>query len=156
MTRYWNGIRAVAFCELVGFMSAFFTAPAIAVWYATLEKSSLTPPDWIFGPTWIILYALMGIALALVWNKGFTKPHVNKAIGVFFVQLFLNFLWSILFFGLHNPALALIDILLLTLSILWTIILFYKISRMAAYLLIPYFLWVVFATYLNYAIWMLN
>jgi translocator protein len=149
-------IRAVAFCELVGFVSALFTTPAIAFWYTTLNKSSLTPPDWLFGPVWIVLYALMGIALSLVWNAGFNRPAVNKALGVFFVQLFLNFLWSILFFGLHNPALALADILLLNLSILWTIVLFYNINRTATYLLIPYLLWVLFATYLNYAIWMLN
>jgi translocator protein len=130
-------------------------------WYAGLVKPALNPPGWIFGPVWTTLYALMGVAAWLVWKQWSqgspsTRLRVKTALAVFGLQLFLNAIWSIIFFGLQNPGWALVDIVFLWLAIIWTIIVFYKISRPAAYLLTPYILWVSFAMYLNYAIWALN
>ncbi len=156
-------VASVAVSELAGIIGAVFTMPAIPTWYAGLIKPVLNPPAWIFGPVWTTLYALMGTSLFLVWrrhsnllkNVGMSRLF-KWAAGMFFVQLALNTLWSIFFFGMHNPALAFLDIILLWLAILTTIILFYRISKPASYLLLPYILWVSFASYLNYSIWMLN
>ena len=150
-------IIAIVICEVVGIGGAFFTSPAASSsWYYSLEKPFLQPPSWIFSPVWIMLYALMGIAAFLVWQKGFERKDVRLALGVFGVQLFLNAIWSIIFFGLHSPGWALVDIIALWLAIVWTIVVFYKISKPAVYLLIPYILWVSFAAHLNYSIWLLN
>ena len=149
-------IIAVIISELAGVIGSLFTFSAIPTWYATLVKPTLNPPSWVFGPVWTTLYALMGISAFLVWNKGLDRKDVRKALGVFGLQLVLNALWSIVFFGLHNPAWALVNIVMLWLSIAWTMILFYKISKPTLYLLLPYILWVSFATYLNFSIWMLN
>lgn len=135
-----------------GFVGSYFTTPNIDAWYSTIVRPEIAPPDWIFAPVWTILYILMGISLYLVWTKKFDK----KAVFVFLVQLFLNSLWSILFFGLQNPFYGLIEIFFLWISILATIYFFYKISKKAAYLLVPYIVWVTFAAFLNYQIWMLN
>ncbi|MES2215763.1 MAG: TspO/MBR family protein [Patescibacteria group bacterium] len=125
-------------------------------WYETLIKPALTPPSWVFGPAWTTLYILMAISALVVWKKGWAKREVKIALGAFAIQLILNLIWSPLFFGLHNPGAALIDIILMWLVIVWTMILFYKLSKPATYLLVPYILWVSFAMYLNYSIWALN
>ena len=137
-----------------GFIGSFFTTPSIGSWYSKLNKPSFNPPNWVFGPVWTILYIMMGISFYLVWTSG--KKNIKTAIIIFAVQLALNLLWSILFFGMHNPMLAFIEIALLWISILATIILFYRISPLAAYLLIPYLLWVSFASALNFALWRMN
>ncbi len=157
INNFFRLFAAIALAECAGIIGAIFTRPAIAGWYASLQKPLLNPPAWIFGPVWILLYALMGIALFLVWkNKtGPAKRHA-KAVGIFFVQLALNFLWSIIFFGLRNPGAAFIEIIILWTTIIVTIALFHKISKLAAWLLVPYILWVSFAGYLNFAIWMIN
>ena len=147
---------AVITCELAGVIGSLFTISAIPTWYATLAKPALNPPSWIFGPVWTTLYLLMGIAAFLVWRKGLDRKDVRKALGVFLIQLALNAIWSIIFFGLHSPFAALIDIVLMWLAIVWTMTLFYRISKPATWLLVPYILWVSFATYLNYSIWILN
>ncbi len=144
------GIMVLA-CELAGIVGSIFTIPAIAGWYAGLTKSAFAPPSWVFGPAWTTLYFLMGVAAYLIWRKGEVR-----ALYVFWAQLTANVLWSYFFFGMHNPALALFDIVLLWVLIFWTIAIFAKISRSAAYMLIPYIAWVSFAAYLNYSIWMLN
>lgn len=150
-------ISSVIVCEFAGIIGAVFTFRAIPDWYATLEKPLLSPPNWIFGPVWTTLYLLMGIAVFLVWQKGFIeRKDVKIAMSVFAVQLTLNALWSIIFFGMHNPGGAFIEIIFLWLSILATMIAFYKISKPAMWLLVPYILWVSFAGYLNYAIFILN
>jgi len=149
-------VIAVAISELAGIIGSFFTISAIPTWYAVLVKPALNPPSWVFGPAWTMLYALMGVAVFLVWKAGWKRKEVRNALGVFGIQLFLNAIWSIIFFGLRSPGWALADIAALWLAIVWTIIVFYKISKPAAYLLIPYILWVSFASYLNYAIWTLN
>lgn len=143
-------------CELAGMIGTFFTISAISTWYSTLIKPVLNPPSWIFGPAWTTLYALMGISAFLIWKKGFEKKEVKKSLVIFALQLFLNTIWSPIFFGLQNPGLAYIVIVALWCSIIWTMIKFYRINRTATYLLIPYILWVSFASYLNFSIWMLN
>ena len=155
-------IIAIVVSELAGIIGSIFTTPSIVSWYAGLVKPALNPPAWVFGPVWTTLYALMGIAAFLIWSsyakasEGQAKRQIKIALGVFGIQLFLNAIWSIIFFGLHSPGWALVDIVFLWLAIVWTMVVFYKISRPAAYLLVPYLLWVSFASYLNYSIWMLN
>ncbi len=124
--------------------------------YQTLLAPALRPPNWVFGPVWTILYALMGVALFLIWQKGLKNKSRRIAIGVFAVQLVLNGAWTFLFFGAHLLGLALIEIGVMWVMILLTLILFYRQSRVAGALLIPYLAWVTFATYLNYAFWALN
>ena len=149
-------IGFIVVAELAGIIGAVFTTPAIPTWYATLARPELSPPNWIFGPVWTTLFALMGIAAFLVWQKGIQRKEVKIALGIFIVQLILNTLWSIIFFGMQSPGAAFGEIIILWLAILATIITFAKISRIAAWLLVPYILWVTFAGYLNYFIWILN
>lgn len=149
-------ITAIVVSELAGIIGSIFTSSAIPTWYTTLAKPALNPPSYIFGPVWTTLYALMGIAAFLIWKKGWDRRDVRKALGVFLFQLVLNAAWSIIFFGLHSPLWALVDITLMWLTIVWTMVLFYKISKPAMWLLVPYILWVSFASYLNYSIWILN
>lgn len=149
-------IISIAICEMAGSVGSVFTAPSIATWYATLIKPTLNPPAWVFGPVWTTLFALMGAAVFLVWRTGLSSARVKIALAIFAVQLMLNTLWSIIFFGLHSPGGAFIEIVALWIAIVTTIIVFAKISRPAAWLLAPYLAWVSFAAYLNYAIWVLN
>lgn len=149
-------IIAIVVCQFAGVIGSIFTVSAIPTWYATLAKPALNPPSWVFGPVWTALYALMGIAAFLVWNKGWGRKDVRRALTVFGIQLVLNALWSIIFFGLHSPGWAFADIIALWLAIVWTMVLFYRISKPAMWLLVPYILWVSFATYLNYSIYVLN
>lgn len=153
-----NALALIAFlllCYGVAAGGSVFTAASVRDWYPTLVKPSWNPPSWVFGPVWTLLYTMMAVAAWLVWKRRGEAP-VGLALGVFGVQLALNFAWSLLFFGLHRPDLALLDIALLWLSILATIILFWRPSTLAGALLIPYLLWVTFASALNYAIWQLN
>jgi len=149
-------IFAIVVCELAGIVGSFFTAPAIPTWYAGLVKPEFAPPNWLFAPVWTTLFALMGVALWLVWEKGWDKKRVKIAIMIFAVQLILNTLWSILFFGWQNPLAAFIEIIFLWLAIVATMAAFARISRAAAWLLAPYLVWVSFALYLNYMLWVLN
>lgn len=145
-------VIAIIFCELAGVLGSVFTAPAINSWYVSLAKPSFNPPNWVFGPVWTALFLLMGIALFLVWNS---KSH-GQSLRVFVLQLILNVFWTVIFFGLENPFLALIEIGLLWLSIIWTVMEFQKVSKTAAYLLLPYLFWVSFAAVLNFSIVLLN
>lgn len=149
-------ITAIAVSELAGIVGSIFTISAIPNWYSTLTKPALNPPSWVFGPVWATLYALMGIAAFLVWKKGWGRSDVRKALYVFCLQLVLNTLWSIVFFGLQSPAWAFVNITAMWFAIIWTMILFYRISKPAMWLLVPYILWVSFALYLNCSIWILN
>lgn len=147
----------VAVCELVGILGALATAPAIETWYATIAKPGFTPPSWVFGPVWTLLYFLMGCAAFLVWRERDARPRAaNIALGAFLVQLVLNGLWSPAFFGLQSPLLGLVVIVPLLLALLVTAGLFARVSRPAAVLLVPYVAWVAYATALNGAIWGLN
>jgi translocator protein len=141
---------------LVGGLSGYFTSPDIQGWYATVNKPSFNPPNWIFAPVWTTLYILMGIALFLVWKSQTDKAVKQTAFILFIVQLTLNFFWSIIFFRLQQPGWAFVEIIAMWLAILFTILWFGKISSLAALLLVPYICWVSFASVLNYAIYKLN
>jgi tryptophan-rich sensory protein len=146
---------SVLICEGVGFLGTIFTIPSIATWYAYLNKPSFNPPSWIFGPAWTILYCLMGVSVFLVLQKKL-KKQLNFLVLLFTVQLFLNFLWSIIFFGMHLPLVALLEIVLLWISIALLIVDFWKFSKPGAILLIPYLCWVSFASVLNLFVVLLN
>ncbi len=162
MNNFFKLIITIGVSELAGVIGAFFTAPAVqSGWYLELAKPALNPPAWVFGPVWTTLFALMGVSAWLIWKKLDSRLRGNDkrikiALGIFLGQLVLNTLWSIIFFGLHSPGGALVEIAFLWLAILATIVAFYKISKPAAWLLVPYLAWVSFASYLNYAIWALN
>ncbi|MFZ2682075.1 MAG: TspO/MBR family protein [Patescibacteria group bacterium] len=147
---------AILACEVLGASGSLFTGPEIETWYATLTRPEIAPPNWVFAPVWTTLFAFMGIAAWLVWRQGLGVRQVKLGLAVFAWQFALNILWSAVFFGLHEPGAALGVILALWLSIAGTMLAFYKVSRPAAWLLLPYLLWVSFATYLNYAFWLLN
>ena len=149
---YLKLVISIGVCLLVGFIAGMFTSTSIDTWYSTLTKPSFNPPNWVFGPAWTILYIMMGIALYLVWNAS----NNRIAVTFFVIQLALNFLWSFLFFALENPLIAFIEILLLLGMIILTAVQFYPVSRTAAFLLIPYILWVIFASVLNFRIYWLN
>lgn len=140
---------------LIGGISGYATSSAIHSWYISLQKPSFNPPNYLFGPVWSFLYLLMGVSLFVIWSSSHGKKR-SDALRIFAIQLFLNFLWSFLFFKFNLLGVALVDILLIWVSILTMIILFSRVSKFAAYLQIPYLLWVTFATTLNGAIWMLN
>lgn len=150
-------LAAVVVCLAIGYFSGIVTRSAILDWYPTLEKPSFNPPNWIFAPVWTALYIMMGVAAGLVWNRINDKTEdVKKALVFFVIQLALNALWSYLFFGLHNPMLAGLEIVVLWLMIYETYLQFSKINKIAGYLFIPYLAWVSFATVLNASIWWLN
>lgn len=140
---------------LAAVIGSLATFPNIQTWYATLEKPTFSPPNWIFGPVWSLLYILMGISLYVVWTHP-EKQNKTKAFIAFGVQLILNVLWSVIFFGLHSPIGGLVIILGLLIAIIITMFFFWRFSKPASYLLIPYLLWVCFATILNGAIVILN
>lgn len=180
--KFNNAIKvliSIIICELAGIVGSVFTTPEIKGWYAGLEKPSFSPPNWIFGPVWTILFILMGISLYLVWAEKWQAKDSGRMqkikawniysqklwqgqwskiniILIFALQLILNIVWSFLFFGMHSPQLAFFEILMLWFTILFTILNFYRVSKLAAYLLVPYIFWVSFAAILNYFIWMLN
>jgi tryptophan-rich sensory protein len=147
---------AVTVCLLIGFLSGFATQSSVDTWYAGLNKPGFNPPNWLFAPVWTVLYICMGIAAGLVWAKGFHHIWVKTALYNFGFQLLFNALWSIVFFGFQNPFWALLVILVLLILIVITIKWFKIVDRTAAYLMIPYLLWVCFAALLNYRIWELN
>ncbi len=147
---------SIAGVLLIGFISSFFSAGSIDSWYQTLARPSFNPPNWIFGPVWTILYIVIGISFYLVWMSDAKDDIKKKAYLIFAVQLALNFIWSILFFGNQMIFGAFVEIIFLWIAILLNILIFYKISRLAGGLLVPYFLWVSFAALLNYSLWVLN
>lgn len=152
MKKIWKLVLSILFPFLASAIGGVFTSNSISTWYVHLVKPSFNPPNWIFGPVWTMLYLLMGISFYLVWVKKYYKP----AFFIFGVQLALNALWSIIFFGIKSPLYAVIEIVFLWASILIMIVYFYRINKTSAYLLIPYILWVSFAAVLNFAIFMLN
>jgi len=149
-------ILAILICQSAGIVGSIFTSPSIQTWYTTLQLPSFAPPGWFIGIVWIILYTLMGISLYLVWNKGLRNKRVKNSLSLFGLQLILNAVWSFLFFGLRSPLLGLIEIVFLWVFIGLTILKFYKISKTAGVLLIPYIAWVSVALVLNFYIWILN
>jgi len=143
-------------CQLAGVVGSIFTTSAIPTWYAALEKPPFTPPSWLFAPAWITLYLLMGISAFLIWRRGFDNRQVKIALIIFLVQLVLNALWSVVFFGLESPLYGIVVIVVLWVAILLTMLRFWKLSTAAGALLLPYLLWVTFASMLNISIFILN
>ncbi len=157
MNRITKILTVVVTCLVVGYFSGMVTRSAIITWYPTLVKPSFNPPNWVFAPVWSTLYIMIGIAAGLVWDRIESNTTlVKKALVVFAIQLALNALWSYLFFGLMNPMLALLEIVILWLMIYETYVQFGRINKIAGYLFIPYLLWVSFAMVLNASIWWLN
>lgn len=157
MNRYVKIILFVATCLAVGFLSGLATQKGVDTWYKTVEKPSFNPPDWVFAPVWSLLYVMMGVAAGRVWGRIDTnRAEVRKALVFFWIQLALNALWSVLFFVLWNPLLALIELGLLWLMIYETWYKFKSLDRVAGWLLVPYLAWVSFAGVLNASIWWLN
>lgn len=147
-------IISIALPLLVGGIAGFFTSSSVQGWYASLQKPSFNPPSSVFGPTWTILYVLMGIAFFLIWRS--ESVYKRRAIIFYFIQLLFNFAWSFIFFYAQQPGWAFVEIIILWLLILATIYNFFKISTLAGWLLVPYICWVTFASVLNFAIWKLN
>lgn len=145
---------SILFAILVGALGSLFTSSSVQTWYVTLTKPAFNPPSWLFGPVWTILYILMGVSFWMIWTS--KSKEKKRAIVLFLIQLFLNGIWSPVFFGAHSIGGALTLIVLLWAAIALTILVFKKISKPAAWLLVPYILWVSFATVLNFAIWRLN
>ncbi|MDD3004715.1 TspO/MBR family protein [Flavobacterium sp.] len=146
----------IIICLGIGYASSMVTQNGVTTWYPTIEKPSFNPPNWIFAPVWTLLYICIAVAGGIIWDKIETHPLAKKALLLFTIQLILNTLWSFLFFGLRNPLIALIEIILLLLMIYETYMIFNKINKIAGYLFVPYLLWVSFAMFLNASIWWLN
>jgi benzodiazapine receptor len=140
-------------CEFAGIIGSIFNIKSIPKWYSKIKKPSFNPPSWIFGPVWTILYLLMGISLYLVWNSG---KITTLVIIIFSIQLILNMVWSFLFFGIKKPGYAFAEIILLWISIISMMFVFYQISNIAGLIQIPYLMWVTFASVLNFSLWKLN
>jgi tryptophan-rich sensory protein len=149
-------VLTIAVCLLVGFLGSVLTMPSIPTWYAALNKPIFSPPNWIFGPVWTTLFILMGISAYLILRQGLSNRRVILALSLFVLQLLLNLEWSFIFFARHNIGLAFGEIILLWLMTLVTAFYFYRLSKAAAWLFVPYLLWVSFAAVLNFSIWMLN
>ena len=154
MKKIFKLIISLLIPQLAGGLGSVFTASSVKSWYLVLEKPAFNLPSWVFGPVWTALFLLMGYSLYIVWMASGEKK--KKAYWVFGAQLTLNILWSVLFFGLQSPGAAMVEIIFLLLAIIFNIYFFSKISRTAAWLLVPYLLWVTFASYLNFSIWKLN
>ncbi|MEO0097515.1 MAG: TspO/MBR family protein [candidate division WOR-3 bacterium] len=149
-------LLSILICQAAGILGSIFTTPSIPTWYLQLNKPPFTPPNWLFAPAWTTLFLLMGISLYLVWNQGWENKQVKKAILIFAIQLILNIFWSLIFFTLKSLLFAFIEIIILWIAILLTIFNFQKVSKPAAYLLLPYLFWVSFASVLNFSLLILN
>jgi len=153
----WIGLAcAVAVCFAAAGISSLYTTPAIPVWYASLRKPAWTPPAWAFAPVWTLLYLSMAVAVWLVWRERGFDALARLPLALFAVQLGLNALWSIIFFGWRRPDLALVEIFFLWAAIFATMLAFWRVSHTAGWLMWPYLLWVTLAGFLNLAIWKLN
>lgn len=149
-------IAAILICQAAGGIGSIATMSSIPTWYAALSKPSFSPPNWVFAPVWTILYTMMGVAAWLVWNKGIDNPAVRRALVMFVIQLVLNMAWTFIFFGAKMPFAGFVEIVLLWFAIVLTTIWFFRISIPAGVLMIPYILWVSFASVLNFSLWWLN
>lgn len=149
-------VLSIAVCQGAGLIGTIITISSIENWYNLLNQPSFRPPNWLFGPVWTILYTLMGISLYWIWTAGTKKKEVRNALKLFAVHLVFNATWSIVFFGMHNILLSLINIIVLWILIIMVMIKFYKIDKKASLILLPYLAWVSFATVLNFSIFLLN
>lgn len=148
-------IISIAIPLAIGAVAGMFTASAVPEWFASLNRPSFAPPNWVFGPVWTTLYVIMGISMFLIWKMPASNER-SVALLVYSVQLMLNFGWSFFFFYFKTLGIALIEIIILWISIAAMLLLFYKLKPMAAYINIPYFLWVTFASFLNGGFYKLN
>lgn len=148
-------ITFIIVCLIVQIVGSFWTRESVSTWYPTLIKPSWTPPDWIFGPVWSFLYIMIAVSGWLIYKSEYSHKR-SVALMLYAGQLVLNFIWSFLFFSLRSPILGLIDIVLLCLLIILTIISAWPVRPLASLLLIPYLMWVMYATALNAGIWLLN
>lgn len=155
MNKLLKLLLSIVFCEGVGILGSISVIPAITTWYPHLNKPSFNPPNWIFGPVWTTLYLLIGVVLYLILEKKLKKEKEIILI-IFSIQLFLNFLWSIIFFGMHLPLAAFVEIAFLWGSIVWLVINLWRFSKLASLILIPYLCWVSFAAILNLTVAILN
>ena len=149
-------IVGVLLCEGVGLLAAWVTQTSVTTWYPTLTKPGFTPPNWLFGPVWTVLYAMMGVAAALVWQRRSGSAISRRALVLFGAQLVLNGAWSFSFFGAQSPSLGLVVIVALWGVLAWTTERFFRVRAAAGWLLVPYLLWVTYAGALNLSIWLLN
>lgn len=150
-------ITSLAITFTAAAIGSIATTSSVNTWYTTLNKPDLNPPNWLFGPVWTILFFLMGISLYLIRTTTISEKGTKQiTLTFFYLQLFLNLIWSIFFFGLQNPKLALIEIGLLDITLLFTIVAAHQVNRIAARLLLPYMAWIIFATWLNAQIAWLN
>ena len=149
-------VISIVICQCAGIAGSFFTRRSIPDWYAYINKPAFNPPNWVFAPAWTILFTLMGVAAFLVWRRGLRVPGVRSALMIFLLQLALNSLWSVVFFGSRSIAGGLVVVVFLWLAIAWTIKRFLAISKPAAALLVPYIIWVSFAFILNVSLVILN
>jgi len=149
-------IVSILIPQAAGAIGAMLTLPSVSSWYAGLNKPPFNPPDWIFGPVWTALYLLMGISLYFAWKKGLHRKDVKTAVILFALQLLLNVAWTYLFFYLHKPLTAFVEIIVLWLCIAGTMISLFRVSTRAGVLFIPYLIWVSFASVLNFFLWRLN
>jgi benzodiazapine receptor len=149
-------VTSIVVCQLAGFIGSLFVATNIGTWYTHIRKPFFTPPNWVFGPVWFVLYLLMGIAVYLVWSKGWYERGVKRSMVAFGQQLLLNVLWAVMFFGSRSPFMGLVVIGFLWLAIFYTMENFLKVSTNAGLLLLPYLLWVTFAAFLNLSILVMN
>jgi translocator protein len=148
-------LGSIILCEGTGLLGSVFTITSITTWYSHLNKPAFNPPNWVFGPVWTTIYFLIGIFLYLILEIKVKKNRKILLI-VFSIQLLLNFLWSIIFFGMHLPMVAFIEITLLWSSIFWLLVNSWKFSKLASLIFIPYLCWVSFASILNLAVVILN
>ncbi len=148
-------VISLAICFTAAGIGSLLTVPSLGAWYARLAKPAVNPPNWVFGPVWTLLYLAMAVAAWLIWRRSEDRP-VGVPLALFTIQLALNVLWSGIFFYLHHPGAAVVDVLLLWCFILATTIAFRRISGLAAGLMTPYLAWVTFASFLNFAVWRLN
>ncbi len=156
MKNVWRYVVAVVLAEAVGFIGALSMGNAVSGWYATLNKPVFNPPSWIFAPVWTLLYALMGVSFVVMYDARGTAEEKHEAEAWFFVQLFLNAIWTPVFFGLHAPGWALLVLFALLLALIGTVLRFARVSKAAAWLLTPYLAWAGFAFVLNFAVWRMN
>lgn len=156
LQRWPGAILIVLACEGVGMLAALATQSSVSTWYPMLAKPGFTPPGWLFGPVWTTLYALMGIAVWMVGRCGWRNEGVQRAIGLFVLQLGLNGLWSFAFFGFRAVGGGFVVIVLLWIAIALTLWCFFQLQRVAGWLMVPYLLWVTYAAALNGTIWWMN
>jgi len=148
-------VASITIPLVAGFLGSIFTTPAVKTWYLIINKPVWNPPSWLFGPVWTILFIMMGIALYLVWSSKMSNK-VRCALKIFAAQMVLNILWSAFFFGMGNFWLAFVEIVILWIAIALTIVKFAKVNKTASWLLVPYIMWVSFASFLNFTIASLN